>query len=394
MKICIINNLYKPYNKGGAESVIENIATGLSSRGHKVVLITLGRENKTERLDGIRIYYINPWNIFSFLDIDKKPAPLRFVWWFFNVFNIFGCMKIKKILKQEDPEIAHLHNLTGIGFLVFRMIRKTKIQNILTLHDIHLAYPSGQLIYRQEDRFINKNILRFFYEKLVRFLVSSPDIVISPSQWLLDFYNNKAFFKNSKKYVLRNAVKQHSASDRQRIAKGGNLKFLFVGVVEEYKGIFLLLNIFSKLNYELDIVGGGKDLEKAKHFVKNKNLNNIIFYNKLDKNDLNKVYLKSDVLIFPSLTYENYPTVILEAFSYGLPVIASRIGGVPELVKDNITGWLFEPGNEKELHGIIKNINISDISRIKNNNFEKAIQFDLNKYLDEYTKICFNKIFM
>ena len=411
MKICFINNLYRPYNKGGAETVIENIMSGLVFRGYEVVLITLGRKDEVKIVnENTKIYYIKIFNIFSFLDIDKyNNILLKLIWWLINIFNISSYIKIKKILKQEKPDIINLHNLTGIGFLTFGLARvvgarRQACKSILTLHDIQLAYPSGKLIYGQENNFINKNILRYFYEKLTKFLAGSPDVVISPSKWLLDFYNNKKFFKNSEKYILKNPVAFSIMSSRRksgpreiRLDSGLRrndkkvIKFLYVGQVEEYKGIFLLLNIFSKLkNYKLNIVGSGKDLEKAKKFANKNNLKNIIFYNKLNTEYLNKIYLNSDILIFPSLTYENCPTVILEAFSFGLPVIASRIGGVPELVENDKTGWLFEPCNEKELESIIKNTKINNINIIKYNCLKKAEEYNLENYLDEYIKSCFN----
>jgi len=400
MKICFINNLYRPYNKGGAETVIENIMSGLVFRGYEVVLITLGRKDEVKIVnENTKIYYIKIFNIFSFLDIDKyNNILLKLIWWLINIFNISSYIKIKKILKQEKPDIINLHNLTGIGFLIFCLVRaygarRQAYKLILTLHDIQLAYPSGKLIYGQENNFINKNILRYFYEKLVKFLVNSPDIVISPSRWLLDFYNSKKFFKNSEKIVLSNLVEKIT-NHKKQITKN-KIEFLYVGQVEEYKGVFVLLNIFSAKggpasgwDHRLHIVGDGKDLEKAKDFVKDNK--NIIFYNKLNTENLNKIYLNSDVLIFPSLTYENCPAVILEAFSFGIPVIASRIGGAQELVENDKTGWLFEPGNMEGLENIIKNININNINIIKYNCLKKAEEYNLENYLDEYIKSCFN----
>ncbi|MFH1610676.1 MAG: glycosyltransferase family 4 protein [Patescibacteria group bacterium] len=372
MKILLINNLYKPFNKGGAEAFVEDIALGLVSLGHQVILITLGREDKIEEIGVIKVYRIKPWNIFSFLDIDKKPGILRFIWWFFNVFNLSSRKKIKKILKQEKPDVVHMHNITGVGFLISRMIKKLKIKNILTIHDIQLAYPSGQLIYNHENEYINTFFLRKLYEKLVKYLINSPDTIISPSKWLLDFYTQKGFFKNSDKKVLPNSVSQ--TSDQR--TESEKLRFLYVGQVGEYKGIFTLLNVFKDLDYELHIAGDGKDLEKAKEFKKD----NIIFHGRLDKKELENIYSNSDILIFPSLTYENCPMAILRAFSFGMPVIGSRIGGVSELIEDNITGWLFEPGNEQELKELI-NISKDKVKEMRGTCLKKSEEYIIDKYL-------------
>jgi glycosyltransferase involved in cell wall biosynthesis len=378
MKVCLINNLYKPFNKGGAEAVAENTVLGLVSLNHQVILITLGREDKIEEIDGVKVYRIKLWNIFSFLDIDKKPGVLRFIWWFFNVFNLSSRIKIKNILKQEKPDVIHLHNLVGIGFLIPRLIKKLKIKTVLTIHDIQLSYPSGQLIYGQENKFINTFFLRKWYEKLIKFLVSSPDVVISPSKWLLDFYTKKGFFKNSGKKVLPNSVDQTS---NQR-TESEKLRFLYVGQVGGYKGIFTLLNVFKDLDYELHIAGDGKDLEKAKEFKKD----NIIFHGRLDKKELENIYSNSDILIFSSLTYENCPMAILRAFSFGLPVIGSRIGGVSELIEGNVTGWLFEPGNEQELKELI-NISKDKVKEMRDACLKKSEEYIIDKYLKKLEEI-------
>ncbi len=378
MKICLINNLYKPFNKGGAEAVVEDTAKCLVSLKHEVILITLGEEDKIEELDGVKVYRIKPWNIFSFLDMDNKNGVVRFIWWFFNVFNLSSRKKIKNILKKEKPDLVHIHNMVGMSFLISRLISRLKIKSVLTIHDIQLVYPSGQLIYGQENTFINTFFLRKWYEKLVKFLISSPDVVISPSKWLLDFYAKKGFFKDSYKKVLPNSVPQISS---QRV-ESEKLRFLYVGQVGEYKGIFTLLNVFKDLDYELHVVGDGKDLEKAKKFESN----NILFHGRLDKKELENIYSNSDILIFPSLTYENCPMAIMLAFGFGIPVIGSRIGGVPELIEENITGWLFEPGNEQEL-GKLVSICKDKVKGMRDNCLNRAKEHTIEKYLKKLEEI-------
>ena len=76
----------------------------------------------------------------------------------------------------------------------------------------------------------------------------------------------------------------------------------------------------------------------------------------MDRARLSEQYSKADYLIVPSLCYENSPTVIYEAFSIGLPVIASKIGGVSELVKNEYNGFVFEAGNAPEFLHIIERV--------------------------------------
>ena len=97
-------------------------------------------------------------------------------------------------------------------------------------------------------------------------------------------------------------------------------------------------------------------------------------------------YLNSDVLIFPSLTYENCPMVVIWAFGFGLPVIGSRIGGVTELIEENLTGWLFEPGSEQELKKLVS-VNKEKIDEMRNSCLEKAKEYVIDKYMNRLEEI-------
>ncbi len=391
MKICLINNLYDPYTKGGAETVVKATADGLVKNGHTVMIITAGRKDETIEQD-IKIYRIRAWNFFSFFDIDKKPAFLRLVWWFFNIFNLSVVKKVERILQQEHPDLVHTHNLSGLSFLLPRSIKKLKIKHIHTLHDIQLVYPSGQLIYDQEKNFINTFFLRVWYEKLVRTLFNSPQIIISPSQWLLDFYLKKNFFTHSQKELVLNPSTQiFDGQLRLPKIKVDEFNFLYVGRVEEYKGIMLLIQAFKKISMSdkkvfLHIAGTGREMKKAHSLAAESE--NIFFYGQLERERLTDLYGQAQVLILPTLTYENAPTVIVEAFSRGLPVIASNLGGIIELVQEDKTGFLFKPG---DIEGLVKTmLNVLDNDNLNNlsqNCWQRAKKHNLDMYIKRLEEI-------
>jgi len=251
---------------------------------------------------------------------------------------------LKKILQKEGFDLVITNNLKGIGLLTPRLLKKLKIKHVHILHDIQLIYPSGLMLYGEE-----KKVEGFFskiYSFFLSFIFHSPDVVISPSNWLLDFHVRKNFFKFSKKIVLPNPTKIEIGEQKK---DSHIFRFIFVGQIENYKGYSILVDAFKKLNNsnsELVIIGNGTkmgDLRKmAEGFEK------IKIMGKIKREEVFDLMKGSDYLIVPSLCYENSPTVIYEAASVGLPVIASRIGGIPELV-EKFGGILFEPGNEKDL---------------------------------------------
>lgn len=342
MKICLINNLYKPYNRGGAEKIVELNAQKLIKKGNNVFIISTKPKKikQTAENNQQKIYYLNG----LYYNINKIPLFLRLFWHFWDMFNFVNYWRVKKILKKEKPDLVITHNLKGIGFLIPLAIRKLRIKHIHTLHDIQLLHPSGLMLLGQEKK-IN-SFFANFYSKINKFLFATPHTIISPSKWLIDLHAKKKFFKNSKIKIKRPELKKIN------LFKKIYINFLYIGQIENHKGIIFLVNAFQKINsnkYKLTIVGDGSKSQILKNKIKNNK--NINYLGKKNSSQVKKLMCKNDCLIVPSICYENAPTVIFEANNVSLPVIASNIGGIPELVSKD---FLFTPGNADDL---IKKIN-------------------------------------
>jgi len=137
---------------------------------------------------------------------------------------------------------------------------------------------------------------------------------------------------------------------------------LFLGRLEKEKGLATLLKGFSQArsnmgDLQLKIAGMGSCYEELRNHIKNINASNIIFEGFKQGHELEKLTKNAKAIIIPSEWYENYPFAGLEAMAYGKPVIASKIGGLPELVDDGTTGFLFEPFNSKQLSAKIDLLN-------------------------------------
>ena len=203
MKICLINSLYTPYYRGGAEVVVESIVQELLNFGHEVVVITLGRRRDLSKQGKLSVYRIKPFNVFSFLDINQRPVWLRLFWHPLDVFNFSGYWQIKKILATHKPDLVMTHNLKGLSYLAPLAIKSLGLTHWHTIHDVQLVRPSGLIIFGQEKPFL---IIDKVYEKICRRLFGSPRLVISPSEWLSNFYRTRGFFKHSRQLILPNPV--------------------------------------------------------------------------------------------------------------------------------------------------------------------------------------------
>lgn len=347
MKIVLINSLFEPYSRGGTEIVVKNQAEKLAEKGNEVVIITskpFFSRAITTRVKAVNIYRFYPLNIFSFYNINKFPVILRLIWHFFDMFNLHSYFRIKKILEKEKPDLVWTHNLMGIGFLIPRLIKKMKIEHQHTVHDVQLVVPSGLIIYGQENNWKQRIFLRKLWEKICRYLFNSPDKVIFPSQWLKIFYKEKGFFKDSEKIVELNYDLKKEITFKKEIKS-----FLYLGQLEEHKGILFLINAFRKIenkDLRLHIYGKGSLENRIRELIKNDP--RIFFHGFVENSKLSEIFAKIDLTVLPTLCYENSPTVIFESLNNGVPVLASRIGGIPELIKEQKNGWLFEPNNEKD----------------------------------------------
>ena len=300
---------------------------------------------------------------------------------------------MRQILKKEKPDVAHTHNLKGLGYLIPRAIRSLNLRHVHTLHDVQLVEPSGIIIKGAENQWPYSFFLRRWYEKICRVLFGSPEVVISPSNFLLEFYESRGFFPRSAKVVVPNPVIENNLAINCA-ESSGIFSFLYLGQIEDHKGVLFLINSFKKLCREksvLHIVGAGSKLSEARQLAAD--CPQIIFHGKVDRAQLPRIFSQTDMAIVPSLCYENSPTVIFESFSFGVPVLASSIEGVAELIKNGENGLTFEAGNESALIAKMSWCaqHPTEITAIRPAALKSIEGRGLDAYLDKLLNLCYNR---
>jgi glycosyltransferase involved in cell wall biosynthesis len=346
MKIGLCHNLYGGLSRGGAETAVALAAEELCRAGYEVFLITTKPAGYTpdsvSRRAAYPVYYLES----GYHDLDKHGGLFRLSWQIANIFSFKKYRQIKKILIAAKPDLVITHNLMGLGFLVPLALRRLKIRQEHFLHDIQLLHPSGLMIWGQEKRL--RGLSAKIYRSLTKALFGSPAKVISPSKWLLQEHNKYGFFPASEKEIRPFVWPE--AEIKKTIRTDKETRFLFIGQIEEQKGVFLLIDAFRKTK-EADfrltfaIRGGGSGLAEAKRLAGDDA--RINFLGPLSYEETERIKIESDYLVVPSLCYENSPTVIYGAKAVGLPIIASDIGGIPELLGER--DRLFKPGDIGDL---------------------------------------------
>lgn len=393
-KILLINNLYRPYERGGAERVVDMEANSLTTR-HEVIVLTTEPWQGIKSLwprateeQGIRVYRFYPLNLFSYWSINQRSLWLRLPWHFLNLFNLHAALTVRSIINKEKPDVVHAHNLMGLGFLTPLIIRLMKVRYVQTVHDVQLAVPSGLIIHGQEKKLVKPNMVIRWYRALIKHLFKSPVIVIAASDYLLNFYREFGYFPDSKYVLLRNpAPSTVTPNPRQETQE---INFLYLGQLEEHKGVNFLLNNFKKWDEphaRLHLIGRGH-LEQVVRQASNDD-SRIIYHGYISPRDLPDIFTRMDALILPTLCYENSPTVIYEALAHGLPVITSDIGGAGELIEQGKNGWLFPPGDSNQLIKILSSLMRSDLAKAAFSARESITPFSLSKHRDRLESLYF-----
>ncbi len=393
MKIGVFTNFYPPTERGGAELVAQRIADELSVRGHKVSVLTtqpfIGPRSLRPHLveDHLeRIFRFFPFNLYHVSNAHQYPFFLRIVWHWVDLFGPFPKSLIERFLNQEEFDVVLTHNLKGLGVSAARTIQRAGIRHIHTVHDVQLSVPSGILLSGKEQGMLNSGWIRNLYEKGMRRAIGSPNIIISPSRFLADFYRARGFFSNTDVRIMPNpAPKSTDRILRSAQALSGPLRFLFVGQLESHKGIHVLLQAAAAMTVPIQLHFVGEGTHTQEIIARSKEDPQIFSHGFLPLEHIRRLMSQCDAVILPSLCYENSPTVLYESFQVGTPVIASRIGGIPELVRHEENGLLVEPGNVDALVSAMNEfVNRREEFWQKAPLIRKAAEvFSLKRYVDE-----------
>jgi len=397
MKICYITYTFSPYNKGGADIYTENIAKYMAKIGHEVVVIACKPtfdefSIKEEIRDKIKIYWFYPLNVASFYEIGRKNKFLQVIWRVLDVWNPHSYYIVKKILKKERPDVVHTNTPSGFSPSIFNAVKSLNIPLVHTLHDYYLICPRITLLHSNGEICETPSIFCKFYQWINEKLIAHPDTLISPSEFTLKKHKEYDLFVESQSLAIPNGIELNNYNFEYHDENKNSFDILYVGVLAKHKGIDILVNAIKKIknkNINLHICGDGEYKEKIEDMVKKDR--RITVYGRVSDEHLDELYKKADVFVLPSIWYENFPVTIQESFRAGIPVIASDIGGVPELIKDGYNGFLFEAGNLRELRRILEKL-INDpynLRKMKKNAFKSVKKYNMRNHVTKLEKIYF-----
>ncbi|MBU3111427.1 glycosyltransferase [Clostridium lacusfryxellense] len=278
---------------------------------------------------------------------------------------------------------------------ILKKLRAYK-QSLIIKKNKDLTKPDQKQIEEKDDNKINASINKNSNQSALGY--------VTLRKYYIDILNNIDFIhynSSVSKYAYEKYIKKensrvlnitHSNIKDSRIKKNYNaekpLKITYIGSIEKYKGLYFLLDVLKKLlkndinNWNLDVYGKNVNID-TNHFMKKVEIKGTYDYTQLEN-----IFKNTDVLIVPSIWYETFGYIALEAFSYGVPVIITDLVGFKDMINPGVTGIIIK-ASEDELYNNLQSI-IKDrerLSYINQNIIELPSIYTMEKHTQDVMEL-------
>lgn len=359
MKILLVNSRYAPYSVGGADISTRKLAVELARQGQNVEILTCNDVDQDDCVDDILIHRRRFNNIDSWFNYTALNPIRKTIYKALDYYNPFNRNELKKLLLEIAPDIIHTNNINGISPVIWSTAKKLGIPIVHTCRDYFLLCHKTTLV-KGNGKPCNKlhflcKIYRCFYRKISK----NVSTVTSPSKYTSSCFVKDGYFKTSNEVVIYNAIdfdinETNDILEKRKRKTKSKIRFIYLGALESHKGVDLLMDAFKQIenpNIELLLAGKGS-LEETIVCCTHED-NRIQYLGFLKEKELNEYLEKSDVLICPSNWPEPFGRVILDAYKHAMPVIATKIGGIAEIVNSN-TGIQITAGSAEAIRKAIE----------------------------------------
>lgn len=351
MRILIGHNHYKI--PGGEDAVVQAEYSLLRDFGEQVFLYK--RSNRE----------------FDSSSVMGKLKYMRTLGWSSETYR-----DIKALVRRFRPDVAHFHNIFYvITPAAYFACKEEGIPVVQSQHNFRLICSNG-LLYRNNkvcEDCLHKSLWQGVYHGCYG---NSRVLTAFIAGMLIDHWKKGTWENTVDLYITA------SQFGRQKLIEGGlppekivvkpNFVYpvpdiqqrqeenyaLYVGRLSREKGVHMLLEAWRSIPYcPLKIMGDGPLAGGLKKYAKDHGIKNVDFLGFTSPEEYNRVMNGAKFLLVPSQCYESFPRIIVEAFSYGIPIVASRLGTLAEIVEDEKTGLLFDPADTNDLIAKIHWIN-------------------------------------
>ncbi len=433
MRILLVNKFH--YLKGGSETYYFELAKLLKEHGHEVAFFAM-QNDKNIKTD-CKEYFVPNIDLNS----NNKLKALDII------YSKTNKEKMIEAINDFKPDLIHVNNFQRqLSSSIITVAKQKNIPIVFTAHDVQAICPNITMLDNDTNicekclngKYVNcirkkciKNsklksvlgALEGYYYRINKIYTKKISSIITPSNFLKEKLVQDGIpeqkitvihnFIDTNKYNVENKsitnleqkdkIEQNkSISDEENILNKeetleqyGKLNkgyALYFGRLAKEKGILNLIDAFSKTKIgTLHIAGEGPEKEKILKFIKEQKLEDRVKLMGLLKQEEMKEQIKNcKFVVVPSIWYENCPYSIIEALIMSKPVVASKIGGIPELVKNNENGFTYEYDDIDTLKKIMEKLfKDEEIVKKLGENASKQARMEYSKqaYYDKIIEI-------
>jgi glycosyltransferase involved in cell wall biosynthesis len=372
LKILIGVHQFFPDHYTGTERYVLNLAKQLQKMGHFVKVLTYAFRDQDGFSAGhssrmlFKEYTYEGVPVIA-LRHKSHPDDIVFV---FDLIDMDVHNEAGRIFKKDNFDMYHCAHPLRIASSI-RAAKDAGVKVTLMLTDYFLMCPQGIML-RSNSSLCDgpdhgRNCLKYCFAHVgeqrmqrriseAHSLLGCCDYLLSPSQFLIGAFNHTGFISADKFILSRHGFDYAKKKGHFFREPGETVTFGYIGTVQYHKGVHIMVEGFKEAqrqnrNVRLQIWGGCfHEVEYQKSVRKIAAGNpHIEFKGQYDFNDIEDILRNIDVIIVPSIWYENAPLTITTGLAHGIPVITSDIGGMKELINDGQNGFTFKVGDSADL---------------------------------------------
>lgn len=357
MNILSVNKYFYP--KGGAETYFFALNQALMDKGYSITPFSMKDEHNSQT--PYQEYFVRNFDYYD------KSLLKRLRYAAHIIYSVEARKKIGQLITASKPDLAHVHNFYHqLSPSIFNEMKRHHLPIVFTAHDLKLLCPDYQMLNRGEvceechgNKYYKCVLNRCMKNSLSASLISTAemylhsllksfeaiDIIITPSM----FYKNKFIeygFSPEKVLHIPNFIDTR-ANQPDYVSEN---YMAYIGRLSKEKGILTLIEAMKDIKgIDLYIVGDGPLRGEIEKIIAAQGLTHIKLLGFKTGKELKEIIQHCKFTVLPSEWYENSPLSVFESMAYGKPVIGANIGGIPELIDHERTGYIFESRNSQQL---------------------------------------------
>jgi len=384
VRILHLLHQFLPEYVGGTELYTQTLAAALQPHHSNAIFYRLSQAgtglSQREEADGLRVW--SAWD-----GLVTPSSRFRATFRDPAIHHAFA-----QVLDTFQPDLLHVQHLMGLPASLLTLLRQRDIPYLITLHDYWWLCANAQLLTnydetvcdgpnwwlncgrcaiaragRGDSRLLGAGIapLLAYREKLLRPQLHHARALIAPTRFVQTIYTQLGLTPEQMT-VIPHGIELPVSSEQLPVTSNQSpsalstqhsaLRLCYIGGIAPQKGVHVLIEAVNGLPAGVELLIGG-DMEALPEYAAVLRIQathpGIRFLGRLSRDQVWDTLRQSDLLVVPTLWYETASLIVQEAFAVGTPVVASRIGVMPERIRDGIDGRLFEVGNAAALRSLL-----------------------------------------